>query len=298
MHLLFLRYATLFCVAFLFSLSPRTFAQTSEPKAVLVESVSPPAEEVPYVQTPMHVVHRMLQLADVTKKDVLWDLGSGDGRIVIAAAKRGALATGFEIDPRLIEESKANTKRARVASRTRFVERDIFTLDFSAPSVVTLYLLPEFNLKLRPLLLSQLKPGSRLVSHEWNMGDWLPDETLVYPSQAKPHGTQKEHKVFLWIVPTNVAGTWRIEFNTSNKTIEPLDISFEQRFQRVTATVSRGSVQWAQLRGTELLVAWTHGNEKWLLRGNLATHRTGSKQWLGSGFEGHAADAHVKRGSF
>ncbi len=296
MQLRLLRYATLICVAFLFS--PRMHVHASELKNASVESVSPPTEEVPYVQTPMHVVHRMLQLAEIAKNDVLWDLGSGDGRIVVAAAKRGALATGFEIDPQLIAESKANAKRAGVAARTRFIERDIFTLDFSTPSVVTLYLLPEFNLKLRPTLLSQLKPGSRVVSHEWDMGDWLPDETLIYPSQAKPHGTQKTHKAFLWIVPTNIAGTWQIEFDRLNKSLEPFDISFEQRFQQVKAVSSRGSIQWAQLRGAELLVAWTHGNEKWLLRGNVTTQRADKVQWTGSRFEGHSADAHVKRGTF
>jgi hypothetical protein len=269
----------------------------ANPLAPIAQQAAP-TEEVPYVQTPSHVVHRMLQLAEVGRNDLLWDLGSGDGRIVIAAAKRGARATGFEIDPRLVAESQVNARRAGVASRAKFLQQDLFTLDFSAPSVMTLYLLPEFNLKLRPLLLAQMKPGSRVVSHEWDMGDWLPDETLLYPSPAKPHGMKKEHKVLLWIVPANIAGVWRVEFGSASEPVAPIEIAFEQRFQQLTASASRGQVQWAQLRGREIIVAWTNGREKRLLLGQVADAPNGGAQWSGSLFEGHAPDANVKRGSF
>jgi hypothetical protein len=217
-----------------------------------------PIEEVPYVQTPLHVVHRMLQLADVTANDVLWDLGSGDGRIVIAAAKRGATASGFEIDPNLIRESTRNARLAGVTSRAKFFERDLFTLNFATPSVVTLYLLPEFNLKLRPLFLSQMKPGARIVSHEWDMGDWLPDETLTYPSPAKPHGTSKEHKVFVWIVPARIAGQWRISIAGR----DAFAANIAQQFQKLTIETKDASIAWASLRGRTLRFAIRDGEKR------------------------------------
>jgi hypothetical protein len=229
-------------------------------------STASPTEEVPYVQTPMHVVHRMLQLADVTANDVLWDLGSGDGRIVIAAAKRGANATGFEIDPNLIRESVRSARLARVASRAKFLERDLFTLNFATPNVVTLYLLPEFNLKLRPLFLSQMKPGARIVSHEWDMGDWLPDETLLYPSAAKPHGTSKEHKVFLWIVPAQIAGRWRISIAGRDAFV----VNIAQHFQKITFETNSVPIAWASLRGRTLRFALRDGAKRIEYEGRVA----------------------------
>jgi hypothetical protein len=216
-----------------------------------IASAPPVVEEVPYVQTPMHVVKRMLQLADVNRNDVVWDLGSGDGRIVIEAARQGARAVGYEIDPRLIRESVVNARRARVVARTSFVERDLFTLNFATPSVVTMYLLPEFNLKLRPRLLEQMQPGTRIVSHEWDMGDWQPDETLVYPSPAKPHGTSKEHKVFLWVVPARIAGRWRISIDGRDAFVSEIT----QQYQKIAMQSDAMSVAWAALRGRTLRFA-------------------------------------------
>lgn len=236
-------------------------------------------EEVPYVQTPPLLVRRMLQLAEVTKRDVLWDLGSGDGRIVIAAARDfGARGVGYEIDAALIRESRARAQRAGVSARTRFVEQDLFTLSFAEPSVVTMYLLPEFNMKLRPLLLAQMRPGSRVVSHEWDMGDWRPDETLLFPSPEKPHGTNKQHTVMLWLIPASVAGRWQISISLSlPQGSERLAMTLEQRYQAVTASVDRGRVLWTQLRGTSLSLAWTDGSARWLLRGEVKGDR-----WAGS----------------
>ena len=230
-------------------------------------------EEVPYVQTPPLVVRRMLQMAEVTARDLVWDLGSGDGRIVIAAAKQfGARGVGFEIDPVLIRESYALAKKAAVAGRTKFLEKDLFTLAFAEPSVVTLYLLPEFNMKLRPLLLAQMRPGSRVVSHEWDMGDWRPDETLRVPSPEKPHGSNREHKVMLWVIPAPVAGLWRIDTSALPAAMG-LELALEQRLQDITATAARGRVPWASLRGTALSVAWTDGAQRWVLRGAVAGDR-------------------------
>ena len=130
---------------------------------------------VPFVPSPQVVVDKMVELAGVKKGDVVYDLGSGDGRIVIAAAKRGARAIGFEIDPELVGESRANIKKSGVQDLAEIRNQDILTVDLSPASVVTMYLLPDVNLKLKPNLLNQLKPGSRVVSHSFDMGDWKPD---------------------------------------------------------------------------------------------------------------------------
>ena len=236
---------------------------------VSAQDVPAPTEEVPYVQTPPLVVRRMLQMAEVTAKDVLWDLGSGDGRIVIAAATQfRARGVGYEIDPVLIRESRVLAQKAGVAARAKFMEKDLFALAFAEPSVVTLYLLPEFNMKLRPLLLAQMRPGSRVVSHEWDMGDWRPDETLLVPSPEKPHGTSREHKVMLWVIPASVAGKWRIE-SAFAPSENGLAFEIEQRMQEVTATAANGKVLWAHLRGTALSMAWTDGTARWALRGEV-----------------------------
>src|SRR5512145_1878457 len=136
----------------------------------------PPALDVPYVPTPQPVVDAMLRLAKVKRGDVLYDLGSGDGRIVITAAKRyGVRGTGVDIDPQRIREANANARKAGVAGRVRFVNEDLFQIDFSDATVVTLYLLPRLNLQLRPRLINELRPGTRIVSHGFDMGDWKPD---------------------------------------------------------------------------------------------------------------------------
>ncbi|HEY7219041.1 MAG TPA: methyltransferase domain-containing protein [Candidatus Binatia bacterium] len=131
---------------------------------------------VPFVPSPQVVVDKMVELAAVKKGDVVFDMGSGDGRIVIAAAKRGAKAVGFEIDGDLVKESRENIRKAGVQDLAEIHQQDILTVDFSRASVVTLYLLPDVNLKLKPDLLSQLKPGARIVSHSFDMGDWKPEK--------------------------------------------------------------------------------------------------------------------------
>ena len=134
--------------------------------------------DVVYVPTPPEVVDAMLDVAKVTGKDVLYDLGSGDGRIPIAAAKRfGTRGLGIDIDPQRVDEAKANATQAGVADKVRFLLGDLFELDLSPATVITLYLLPQLNLKLRPKLF-KLKPGTRIVSHEFDMGDWKPDRSL------------------------------------------------------------------------------------------------------------------------
>jgi SAM-dependent methyltransferase len=144
----------------------------------LAQQLAPQEEPLlaPFVATPQEVVDQMLQMAEVEKKDVVYDLGSGDGRIVITAAKRyGARGIGFEIDPKLVRLSRENARRAGVEQLVEFREEDVMTVDLSPATVVTLYLFPEANLKLRPRIQTQLRPGSRVVSHDFSMGDWRPD---------------------------------------------------------------------------------------------------------------------------
>ncbi|MFO7277952.1 MAG: methyltransferase domain-containing protein [Pseudomonadota bacterium] len=165
------------------STSPAVLAQAAEPARKM--------PEVPFVPSPDEVVNKMLDVARVGKNDVVYDLGSGDGRIVIAAAKRGARAVGVDIDPERIKESTANAKEAGVEDRVRFLNQDLFDTDLSEATVVTLYLLPRVNLRLRPKLLRELKPGARIVSHSFDMGEWEADR------EEKVEG----RTVYLWIVP-------------------------------------------------------------------------------------------------
>ena len=158
--------------------------------------------DVPYVPTPTVVVDRMLEMAKVKKGDVVYDLGSGDGRIVITAAQKyGARGIGYDLNPQRIAESNENAKKAGVADRVRFVQQDLFEVDLSGATVVTLYLLPDVNLKLRPKLLGELEPGTRVVSHNYHMGDWAADEI------AELQVDGKAHYVYAWTVPARgVAG--------------------------------------------------------------------------------------------
>jgi len=152
--------------------------------------------EVPYVPTPDKVVEEMLRLVNVGKNDVVYDLGCGDGRIVITAAlKYGARGVGVDIDPERIKESNENARKAGVADRVKFLQQDLFETNFSEATVVTLYLLPDVNLKLRPKLLSELKPGTRIVSHAFDMGDWKPEKVVKVP------GNDRERTIYYWVVP-------------------------------------------------------------------------------------------------
>ena len=151
---------------------------------------------VPYVPTPQEVVERMLELAQVKKGDVVYDLGSGDGRIVVTAAKKyGVRAIGFEIDPERIRESAENIKKAGVGHLVEIRQQDIRTVDLSPASVLTMYLLPEVNLMIRPNIWQQMKPGSRVVSHDFDMGDWKPLKT-----ENIKDGSSWDHTLYLWHV--------------------------------------------------------------------------------------------------
>lgn len=150
-----------------------------------------PNLDVPYVPTKQPVVDAMLDLAGVKAGDVHYDLGCGDGRIAISAAKRGATSTGVDLDPQRIKEANENAKEADVTDKVTFIQGNLFDFDFSKADVLTLYLLPEVNLKLRPKILEELKPGTRVVSHAFDMGDWEPEKTITVNGST----------IFLWTVP-------------------------------------------------------------------------------------------------
>jgi SAM-dependent methyltransferase len=165
--------------------------------ALVASACAPlPGQDVPYVQTPYRVVDAMLQLAAVGKDDVVYDLGSGDGRIVVAAARDfGARGVGIEIDPRLVAESARWARRSGVAERVHFIQQDLFQADLSPATVVALYLSREMNVRLRPKLLRELRPGTRIVSHRFDMGDWPPER------QIRVEVDGAEQTVYLWMVP-------------------------------------------------------------------------------------------------
>ena len=188
--------------------------------------------DVVYIPTPHHVVTEMLQIAGVTKDDVVYDLGSGDGRLVIAAAKRyGARGVGVDIDSQRIREGRANARDAGVADRVQFLQQDLFATDIRAATVVTLYLLPKLNLQLRPKLLSELRPGTRVVSHAFDMDDWHPDKELRVP------GSQSDNIVYYWVVPADVAGMWRWSLPIPTGE-QRYTLRLQQRFQQVDGTLS------------------------------------------------------------
>jgi SAM-dependent methyltransferase len=188
--------------------------------------------DVVYVPTPHHVVDEMLRIAGVTKDDVVYDLGSGDGRVVIAAAKNyGARGVGVDIDPQRIEESRANARRDGVAERVTFLQQDLFATDIREASVVSLYLLSKLNLQLRPKLLSDLRPGTRVVSHVFDMGDWRPDKELRVP------GSPSAHNVYYWVIPADIAGMWHWSLPIPTGE-QRYTLRLQQRFQKVDGTLS------------------------------------------------------------
>jgi hypothetical protein len=194
--------------------------------------------DTPYVQTPQNVVDRMLEVAKVNSKDYVIDLGSGDGRMVITAAQRyGARGFGVDLDRRLVTLSNRNAAKAGVASRAVFYERDIYETDLSPASVVTIYLLPEVNLMMRPKLLSMLKPGSRVVSHDYDMGEWPPDLTFTMDAPGKPVGRDQKSKVFYWVVPARAAGKWRWRVAEGGAQRD-YELALNQNFQKIDGSIT------------------------------------------------------------
>ncbi len=181
--------------------------------------------DVPFVPTPYEVVNAMLDIASVGSQDTLYDLGCGDGRIVITAvSKRGVKkAVGVDMDPQRIEECKKNATDAGVIKQTSFIQDDLFNIDFHQATVLTLYLLPEVNLKLRPKIFRTLKAGTRVVSHDFNMGSWEPDQQIMAGNST----------IYLWIVPANVSGSW--SWNMPETPNNKITAIFNQQFQKISA---------------------------------------------------------------
>ncbi len=196
--------------------------------------------DVVYVPTPQAVVDEMLRIAKVTAADYIIDLGSGDGRIVITAAKKlGARGFGVDLDTYLLKIANATAKKEGVADRAKFIEQNLFETDLSPATVVTSYLLPEMNAKLRPRLLA-LKAGTRVVAHDYSMGEWDPDEqkTLLVPEKVV--GDPGKSYIYLYIVPARMAGRWESEIETGGAKPVPYHFNFEQNYQLVHGTARVG----------------------------------------------------------
>jgi precorrin-6B methylase 2 len=213
--------------------------------------------DVPYVPTPQDVVDRMLDMAKLTKDDFHIDLGSGDGRIAVTAAKRGARSMGVDLNPVRIGEANENAKKAGVSDRVTFVQGNLFEMDISKANVLTMYLLQSVNLQLRPKILSDLRPGSRVVSHAFSMNDWEADE----------HANVAGRNVYLWIIPGKAEGSWQAESNGRKFTLD-----LKQTFQRLTGTATVNGVPTpvtGRLTGNAIELTTDLGGGAMQLRGEI-----------------------------
>ena len=203
-------------------------------------------KDVVWVPTPDEVVQRMLRMAKVTPQDIVYDLGAGDGKIAIAAGKLGATSVGIEYNPEMAKLAQCYVQAEELTGKTRIIQGDVFKEDFSKASVVTMYLLPELNLRLRPTILN-MKPGTRVTSHQFTMGDWEPDETAEIDYRT----------AYLWIVPAKVEGTWSLREQGSNAQYA---VNLSQKYQKITGDIATGSAKQplvgATVRGEEIRFAF------------------------------------------
>jgi SAM-dependent methyltransferase len=213
------------CVAAAFALNG-AFAQPAPDTKTFEPQVGQEGKDVVWVPTPQALVDRMLDMAKVTAADTVIDLGSGDGRTVITAAKRGAKAMGIEFNPDMVELSKRNAAKEGVGDKAVFVQGDIFKSDFSKADVITLFLLTSLNAKLRPILLD-MKPGTRVVSNTFDMGDWTPDDQVQATGECRSYC-----RAFFWVVPAKVGGTWQTPDG---------ELTLEQKYQMVSGKLKSGS---------------------------------------------------------
>jgi hypothetical protein len=227
----------LLLTAFALLASAALIAQTATKQ--FEPTVGQAGKDVVWVPTPQPLVEKMLDLAKITPQDFLMDLGSGDGRTVITAAKRGARAQGVEYNPDMVELSQRNAKAAGVGDKANFVKADLFETDFSKAQVVTMFLLPSINMRLRPTIL-KMKPGTRVVSNTFTMEDWMPDQTETISGDCVSWCT-----ALLWIVPAQVQGTWQLGSNT---------LTLQQNFQMLMGTLGTTKLT-GRLRGDEITLA-------------------------------------------
>lgn len=222
------------------------WAQTAATQAPYEPKVGQAGKDVVWVPTPQELVDKMLDMAGVTPQDYLIDLGSGDGRTVITAAKRGLRALGIEYDPDMVELAKRNAAAANVGDKATFVKADIFESDYSKATVITLFLLPQLNLKLRPTLLN-LKPGTRIVSNSFTMDDWQPDETATITDGCTSWCT-----ALFWVVPAKADGTWQLG---------NADLTLTQQFQKISGSLGGTPIADGSLKGDE--ITFTVGSAKY-----------------------------------
>jgi precorrin-6B methylase 2 len=216
----------IFFICFLSIIIAGSLARAESEKDFTPE-IGQPGKDVVWVPTPQPLVDKMLDMAKVTPRDYLIDLGSGDGRIVIAAAKRGVRAHGIEYNPDMVALSERNAAKEGVSDKASFEEADIFQSDLSQATVITMFLLPNLNIKLRPIILG-LKPGTRIVSNTFDMGEWEADETAT-----ATEGCESFCTAYFWVVPANVGGTWKLRKE---------ELMIEQNFQMFTGALKSGNL--------------------------------------------------------
>jgi len=243
----------------------------------LAEANSPAQElsKLPYVPTPQIVVDEMLKMANVTAKDFVIDLGSGDGRMILTAAKTfKANGLGVDIDSKLVDLSNKAAKSQGLDDRAKFIEQDMFKADISKATVVTLYVLPDFMEKLRPKLLKELKPGTRIVAHDYYMSGWYPDRqaTLTVPEKVDANGTDKAY-LYLWIVPSMVSGHWCMDLDLGTGKPPPIVLSLNQEHQMLAGAaetvLSSLDVESPTLKGDEIDFFLTINTTKYRFSGKV-----------------------------
>jgi hypothetical protein len=227
--------------------SPMGAEQTATTQKPYQPEVGQAGKDVVWVPTPQALVDKMLDMAKTTGQDFVMDLGSGDGRTVITAAKRGARAVGIEYNPEMVELSKKNAAAAGVSEKASFMKADLFETDLSKATVITMFLLPSINMKLRPKLLD-LKPGTRIVSNTFTMEDWEADETASITDGC----TGSWCTALFWVVPAKVDGTWHLSQG---------DLKLTQKFQMVSGTLGSTQISSGRLRGDE--ITFTAGNARY-----------------------------------
>jgi hypothetical protein len=240
----------------------------------------------PYVPTPKIVVDQMLAMANVGPKDFVIDLGSGDGVIVLTAARQfNARGYGVDIDPELVRQSNAEAKRSGVADKVAFHVQDVFKADLSKATVITLYLLPSMMVNLRSKIFLEAQPGTRVVSHDYNFDEWRPDDQIVLdvPEKEKINGVPKA-TILLWIVPAKVAGSWQVQLDSGEK----YEVALRQNYQVVngTATSAEGAASklgQIAVRGREITFALGEGNARRQFRGTVSGESMQGNVSLGGG---------------
>jgi len=243
--------------------------------ASLVAAPAPAQDwgDTPYVQTPINVVERMLEIAKVGPGDYVIDLGSGDGRMVITAAKKhGARGFGVDLDRKLVAIANRNAAKAGVADRAVFYQRDLHATDVSPASVMSIYLLPEVNLMIRSRLLATLSPGTRIVSHDYGMGEWTPDFQEELAAPGKTVGIGQRSKILYWMVPGHAAGRWRWRMGGDGKPVE-FDLSLQQKFQILEGTLAAGGsvgrIEKGRLTGERIDISATLDRVRYELSGQI-----------------------------